>query len=175
MASNPASVYRSASTLAVCATLLIVAHMIVQSLGVLSLVGQIELLDAARFGTSISVAQAEARDTQNRLLGATELALALATAVPFLLWVYRTNRNARALGAEGMTYSPGWSVGWFFVPLANLVMPFLVVREIWKASSVCSGANWRQASVSPVFSAWWAVSVARSIMRYSWWPFVIGN
>jgi hypothetical protein len=175
MVSGPACGYRSTSTLAVCATLLFVALTIAEALAALSLVGQIELLDAARFGASIPPAQAEARDARNRLLGIIELALALAALIALLLWVYRANRNARALGAQGMTYSPGWSVGWFFVPFANLVMPYLVVREIWKASTPDAGEHWRQARVSPLFGSWWALSVARGMMHYSWWPVVIGK
>jgi hypothetical protein len=154
---------------------LFIALAIVEALSALCLVGQIELLDAVRFGAGIPSAQAEARDTQNRLLGTIELSLVLAAFIALLLWVYRVNRNARALGAEGMTYTPGWSVGWFLVPIANLVMPFLALRETWKASTPGTGANWRQAPVSPIFAAWWTVSVARGVMHYSWWQVVIGK
>src|SRR6516164_1417595 len=109
MASNPTNSYRSASTLATCATLLFIALAIVEALSALCLVGQIELLDKARFGAAIPPAQAEARDAQNRLLGTIELSLVLAAFIALLLWVYWVNRNARALGAEGMTYTPRWS------------------------------------------------------------------
>ena len=44
------------------------------------------------------------------------------------------NCNVRALGANDLSISPGWSAGWFFVPFANLVKPFVAVREIWNAS-----------------------------------------
>jgi hypothetical protein len=52
----------------------------------------------------------------------------------FYLWVYRTCKNLYAFEAGKPKYSPGWSVGWFFIPVVNLVMPFLVMLEILKKS-----------------------------------------
>jgi hypothetical protein len=52
--------------------------------------------------------------------------LYLLTLVPylvlFLMWVHRANRNARTL-SKGMEVSPGWNVGWFFVPFASVPGP----------------------------------------------------
>jgi hypothetical protein len=161
--------------LALCATLILVALIVTEALAALSLAGEIQLLDAARFGVPIPPTKAEALDARQRLLGMLELTLGLAAGIALLVWVYRASRNARALGAEGMTYSPGWSVGWFFVPLASLVVPYRVLRELWKASTPGAGAPWRQAPVSTVLGAWWAVCVARAVIRYSTWPIVTGH
>src|SRR5262249_29946861 len=124
MASGPTNGYRSASALALCTTLLLIAQTVTVAVFALSLAGQIQLLDAAQVGGSLSPAQAEAQDARQRLLGTLERTIGFAAGIALLVWVYRANRNARALGAEGLAYSPGWSVGWFFVPLANLVMPY---------------------------------------------------
>ena len=55
-------------------------------------------------------------------------------AIAFPMWMHRANRAARALGATGMEFTPGWAAGWFFVPFANLVMPYRVAVELWKAA-----------------------------------------
>lgn len=55
-------------------------------------------------------------------------------AVAYCVWVYAAARNLRALGAEFLQTSPGWCVGSFFVPFANLVVPYRGVREIYDAS-----------------------------------------
>jgi hypothetical protein len=75
----------------------------------------------------------------------------------FLIWIHRANRNARALGAQNMRYTPGWSVGWFFVPFANLVMPYQVMQEIWRASS--DPANWQSTSGGALVGWWWTLWV----------------
>jgi Domain of unknown function (DUF4328) len=90
-----------------------------------------------------------------------QLALFLVTAIAFLVWLYRAEVNARALGAEDMMVSPGWAVGWFFVPLVQLVMPLIAVRELWKASA--TPRDWQLGPVSPITALWWACWLATSI------------
>lgn len=53
-----------------------------------------------------------------------------AIAVP--VWMHRAFRNLPALGERGMVWSPGWAAGGWFVPFANLVIPYLCLRELWK-------------------------------------------
>ena len=83
-----------------------------------------------------------------------QLALFVGTAIVFLVWLYRAEVNARALGAQDMMVSPGWAVGWFFIPLVHLVMPLMAVRELWKASA--TPRDWQLGPVSPVVALWWA-------------------
>ena len=37
--------------------------------------------------------------------------------------------------ADHESFTPGWSVGWFFVPIMNPWKPFQAMREIWQASA----------------------------------------
>lgn len=53
------------------------------------------------------------------------------TVVMFLVWLHRAHSNLGALGARNLEFTPGWSVGWWFIPFANLVKPFQAVREVW--------------------------------------------
>lgn len=57
--------------------------------------------------------------------------LFLGTVVVFLMWEYRAHSNLRALKAENVEFTPGWAVGWWFIPILNLFKPFQVMREIW--------------------------------------------
>ena len=80
----------------------------------------------------------------------------IATTVLFCLWVYRANWNARALGADHMQFTPGWCIGWFFIPFMNLFKPFQAVREIYKASDPRSdGTMWRDVPTSALLGLWW--------------------
>ena len=84
------------------------------------------------------------------------LAVYIATIVLFCVFVHRANHNARALGAEGMEFTPGWTVGWFFVPFANLVKPYQAVREIYLASDPAAGAgDWQNRPAPGLLSTWW--------------------
>ena len=53
--------------------------------------------------------------------------------VAFLRRVYVTNRNAQQW-SDSMSINPGWNVGWFFVPVASLWMPFRGICETRGAS-----------------------------------------
>ena len=39
-----------------------------------------------------------------------------------------------AAGVDGLEFTPGWAVGWYFIPFANLLKPFQAMRELWNAS-----------------------------------------
>jgi hypothetical protein len=77
----------------------------------------------------------------------------------FLMWIHRSHRNLSAFGAQGLTFTPGWAVGWWFIPIFNLFRPFQIVREIWQASDpgMPAGAAWRRAPSSPLIGWWWGV------------------
>jgi hypothetical protein len=83
-----------------------------------------------------------------------------AAIVMFFVWIYRAASNVRALGRTEMTISPGWCVGWFFIPFANLFMPARAMGEIATAS-----AEDERASRPPAVIAWWIFYVSSSTMQ----------
>lgn len=54
--------------------------------------------------------------------------------VAFIAWFYRAYCNLRAMGNRGTDYSPGWTIGSWFIPLANLILPYLLMAEIVRGS-----------------------------------------
>lgn len=68
------------------------------------------------------------------MLGLLEFPLRIVTGIVFLVWVYRAYNNLFALKARNLEFTPGWAVGWWFIPFANLVKPFQVIREIFNES-----------------------------------------
>ena len=84
-----------------------------------------------------------------------QAAIALGTAILVLSWIYRANYNARQLGAADMRFTPGWAVGWYFVPIAWFWMPYLAMREIWRAS--VNPSDWATTPVWPLLRWWWGL------------------
>ncbi|MDT7602278.1 MAG: hypothetical protein QOF61_275 [Acidobacteriota bacterium] len=64
------------------------------------------------------------------LVALAKIAVRLTTVVLFLMWLHRAYENLRAFAPRTET-SPGWAVGYWFIPFANFVRPFQVVKEIW--------------------------------------------
>lgn len=50
------------------------------------------------------------------------------------VWIYRSHKNAQALHIQGMTHSPAWAVGGFFVPIANLFVPYRAMKSLVSGS-----------------------------------------
>ncbi|MEK7780067.1 MAG: DUF4328 domain-containing protein [Verrucomicrobiota bacterium] len=96
------------------------------------------------------------------LLGLLGLVVYITTAVFFCMWTHRANRNARALGATHLQFTPGWAVGWFFIPIANLWKPRQVMREIWHASHDPRGGP--DETTPALVSNWWTLWLVTNIL-----------
>lgn len=58
----------------------------------------------------------------------------LASVLSVAMWIHRAHANLHEVGIEGLEFTPGWAVGWYFVPFAKLVKPFHAMRELRNAS-----------------------------------------
>ncbi|MFC2027701.1 DUF4328 domain-containing protein, partial [Chloroflexota bacterium] len=91
-------------------------------------------------------------------------------AIVCLAWIHRAYRNLPFLHAQGLSFSPGWAVGWFFIPVAGLVQPYRVLSEIWKASDPDmngkDGISWKEAQLPKIVVCWWALFLASWVARF---------
>ncbi|WP_116213811.1 DUF4328 domain-containing protein [Streptomyces olivoreticuli] len=79
----------------------------------------------------------------------------LATAVVFIVWFHRARVNAEYFAQNICTMGRGWAIGAWFVPVANLWLPYRVARQVWEVSAQStSDGSWRKVSYAPV-KAWW--------------------
>jgi len=77
------------------------------------------------------------------------LPILITTIVLFAIWIYRANHNARQLGASGMAFSPGWSVGCYFVPSpTSWCRTSRCAKSGRRAPHPCIGSNSRAAPFS---------------------------
>ncbi len=49
------------------------------------------------------------------IIGLLQSGLGVVTAITFLKWVYRAYKNVQGFGAEGLRFSPGWAIGYYFI------------------------------------------------------------
>jgi len=84
-------------------------------------------------------------------------AMALVTAVVFLIWLRRGYRNLIAMRTPGLRHRPGWAVGAWFVPIMNFGRPIEIVNDTWRASDPelpAGDARWYLLR-PPWWHAWW--------------------
>ncbi len=99
-----------------------------------------------------------ASDVLNLCVAIVQMLMAVFLGVTFLRWVHRANKNLHELSPGSMTFSPGWSVGWYFIPIANLIKPYQAMKEIWFV------AHRQSLSKSSILGWWWALWIASNIL-----------
>jgi len=126
------------------------------SLGIdfISLLSDFAQWDLLRSGT-FSQAEAEANDTRQLIVGVLYFVTFVVTTITFMRWVYRANLNCHGFGAQGMRFTPGWSIAYYFIPIFCLYKPYQAMKEIWKVST--NPSNWQNEKGSPLLGWWWAL------------------
>lgn len=60
--------------------------------------------------------------------------LFVATGIVFIVWFHRLRKNAEVWAGDLQSRKPGWAIGGWFIPLANLWIPRGIAADIWRAS-----------------------------------------
>lgn len=128
---------------------------------IISLMSDFGQLSLATSG-DITVEAVEANDARQRLIGLLYACVFVVTSVIFLMWTYRANLNCHGFGPKGMRYPPGESIGWHFVPILNVILPYQAMKEIWKVSS--DPMNWQVQQGSALLRWWWALWLASPVL-----------
>ncbi|MET0627575.1 MAG: DUF4328 domain-containing protein [Acidimicrobiia bacterium] len=97
------------------------------------------------------------------------LLLFIATAVVFIIWQFRVAKNIEFLGRDRERFAPGWSIGAWFIPLANFVIPLLIFQDFWRATTpgTAPGSDWRDRRGSWLLGIWWAALLIGNMGRFS--------
>jgi hypothetical protein len=86
--------------------------------------------------------------------------LSQVTIVVWLIWHYQVTANLWSRGLPDLRTTPGWAVGWWFIPFAWYVLPFLAVREVDQRSTP-DGTTRRMGAILPW---WWAAWVGAQLI-----------
>ena len=165
---NPSYAFRDPRSLEKWARWSVYAHFVMTSLAVISGYLEYGVLTGMRDDTFESpeamMSAAQANDLRQELVGLLQGIVFLTSGVLTLRWIHRANWNARALGANGLRYTPGWSVGWYFVPVMYFWKPFLAMKEIWQASA--NPVDWRLQKTPALLGWWWLCWVTVTLLGY---------
>lgn len=160
--------YKSPRTLANWTVGLLVAMCVVYALhmmvtfGVLDLVGQRE---AGQF-----VSNVEFDEALFGLDGVSFLVVVVyvPTVVLFLMWIYRASRNLQPLDSHSQRFSPGWAVGWWFIPVLWYIFPYQVMAEVWRGSNphTSPDVDWKKGTVSALLGWWWGLWLVYNFLSF---------
>jgi hypothetical protein len=141
---------------------LLAVHALVDLLLIWVTLGEIGLVDRVQRGEFVPDSELIRSDDRSAVIGGTSIGLLLVTGIAWLLWQHRSQANLHARRVPGLAYTPGWAVGWWFVPFVNLVKPYQTVRELWAASG--GGEGWVRGRTWPVLGWWWAAWIVGGVL-----------
>jgi hypothetical protein len=85
----------------------------------------------------------------------------LPTIVLFLCWFWAARNNAEAYAPDEGTMRVGWSIGGWFIPFANWVIPCIVARDIYKGTmNSRKDKTWGGGKIT---GFWWAAYLVSAI------------
>ncbi|HKR98381.1 MAG TPA: DUF4328 domain-containing protein [Candidatus Dormibacteraeota bacterium] len=133
--------------------------------------GRLDIVDRISAGDTVSIDQASQSDAFVQLSAVIDIAAFVLTGIAFLFWLHRVAVNNAVLGALPGRFTPRSAVGMWFIPLVDLVMPLLVVREAWRAADPMrlhsTFEERRRVRVPWFVSVWWMVFLAASFVTYA--------
>lgn len=77
------------------------------------------------------------------------------TAASFITWLFLARRNLRTWRIDGLGWGPGWAIGGWFIPLANLFIPPQVVRTVARGSAIPPNQSYAPEGGSGLVWVWW--------------------
>jgi hypothetical protein len=156
--------YRSASKLSLAVFWLLAAQAVIEGVNTLLTLGQLY------FPNDLELDSGEFISVWVMVLGLVallQLPIAILTIVFFLMWMHRSYKNLTPLGAHDLDITPGWAIGFWFIPIMNLFKPFQAVREIWNQSDPDADPqlNFLTSSVGTpaIIGGWWALWIASNV------------
>jgi len=83
------------------------------------------------------------------------LAALVLTSIFYSIWLYRAVRALLEIGVPDFPVTPGWAVGYFFVPFINLYRPYQIHNDLAKASEHAPAHDWKARPNAPIVGLWW--------------------
>lgn len=90
--------------------------------------------------------------------------------VLFITWFFLMRRRTGLMAPDQFRMGSGWAIGAWFVPVANLWLPYRVALDMWGACSpLPTGEESRHVPIWPV-NLWWGLFAGTALLgRYAAW------
>ena len=77
------------------------------------------------------------------------------------LWINHAAHFSNTLVDEKPPISPGWSVGWYFIPIAFLWKPYQAMTQLYRIS--LNPKQWNSIDNPAILPIWWSLWIVSSI------------
>jgi heme/copper-type cytochrome/quinol oxidase subunit 2 len=112
---------------------------------------------------SVTLDEANAADNATRAAAIWLIVVLILGGIFLIVWLYRLRTDAEVFDPDRNHLSRGWAIGGWFVPIANLVLPFLVMRDVIRSVRAYPDGSTREAALLPLTCVWWGLWVVGAI------------
>jgi hypothetical protein len=132
-----------------------------------------DMIDAnSLFGRADLAQRADDADSFVAVAAGLVALVSVAIATLLIIWMWRVAKNSQLLGRTNPRFTPGWTIGAWFIPVANLVIPALIMQDLWRGTDPDSprgDPGWRTRPGSALVGWWWAFYVASVVRFFVMW------
>jgi hypothetical protein len=156
--------YRQIASLATALKALLVITIVVTVLRGWATWQRHQLLERVRQGRRPGIDELQGADDFVRVTSGLFLLLLLAIFVVLLVFLWRAAKNTELWQRLPPRRGAGWAIGAWFIPFVNLVLPAMVVSDIWKRSPSTDSYGYRHEESGAVIVWWWLTWVAANLL-----------
>ena len=104
---------------------------------------------------NVTEAEADANDIRQAIIGLLQTLVYIPCFILFLIWLNRYSKNTHSMARKKLTYTPGWTVGYFFIPILSLFRPYQAVSELYRENN--------QNASQSILAWWWAAWIISTL------------
>lgn len=132
---------------------LLYAYIVICLILALSSLLEFNLMVKINQGMTINPALINKHLAERIAIDALSSLLFLITGVFYFIWLNRADKNALSFLPKETKFTPGWMVGWYFIPIMSFFVPYKGMQELWKVSK--NPQNWKNEHASSAVKWWW--------------------
>jgi hypothetical protein len=116
-------------------------------------------------GATLVPNDAGGSDARDRAIVLLKLVALLGAGVFWLTWLHRAYGNLALVGSKRSRFSRGRAVGYWFIPLVNLVLGYQVMKDLWLRSDSLNDRDGYDSLPAPTYlTGWWGTSVSWGVL-----------
>ena len=115
------------------------------------------------YSYDLMIAEAERHDLRDQILSVFFIIANIFFIIFFLRWTYKSSQISHLSGAKNLKFSPGWSVGWYFIPIALLWKPYQAFKQIYQVSIQIN--DWKNVSIPSSLRWWWGLFILSNLIN----------
>ena len=97
-------------------------------------------------------------DILTTITGLVQFVLLLMVMINFFRFIHRVSKNLQFQHNQALSTTPGWTVGYFFVPILNLYKPYHAIKEIIQVSGKSEIVD------TSKLGLWWGLWITSNVL-----------